>query len=107
MFSCKLVDGNILKKIVESIKDVVNNVNIEVNREGMSFQAMDLSHVALVTLSLKADGFQEYKAHKIYNLGIKLQNLHKILKCANPSDIITLECDEEPTQLNLKFESQK
>lgn len=57
MFSCRLFDGNVLKKIVESIKDVVNNVNIEVNREGMSFQAMDLSHVALVTLSLKAEGF--------------------------------------------------
>ena len=37
MFSCKLYEGNILKKIVESIKDVVNNVNIEVNREGMAF----------------------------------------------------------------------
>lgn len=97
MFSCKLYDGSILKKIVESIKDVVNNVNIEVNREGMSFQAMDLSHVALVTLSLKADGFQEFKAHKVHCLGIKLQNLHKILKCANANDIITLECDDEPT----------
>lgn len=105
MFSCKLYDGNVLKKIVESIKDVVNNVNIEVNREGLSFQAMDVTHVALVTLSLRSEGFQEYKAHKVHSLGIKLQNLHKILKCANPSDIITLECDEEPTQLHLKFES--
>lgn len=86
MFSCKLFEGNTIKKIVESIKDVVNNVNIEVNQEGMSFQAMDLSHVALVTLNLKADGFDEYKAHKVYSLGVKLQNLHKILKCANPTD---------------------
>ena len=66
---------------------------------------MDLSHVALVTLALKADGFQEYKAHKVHCLGIKLQNLHKILKGANSSDIITMECEDEPTQLNLKFES--
>ena len=64
MFSCKFFEGNILKKLVESIKDVVNNVNIDVSDEGLSFQAMDLSHVALVTLSLKADGFQEYKSHK-------------------------------------------
>lgn len=39
------------------------------------------------------------------SLGIKLQNLHKILKCANPSDMITLECEEEPNELLLKFES--
>ena len=64
MFSCKLFEGNILKKIVESIKDVVNVVNIDVAEHGLSFQAMDLSHVALVTLALKSDGFQEYKWHK-------------------------------------------
>lgn len=37
MFSCKLMDGNILKKIVESIKDVVNTINMEVSPEGLSF----------------------------------------------------------------------
>lgn len=57
MFSCVLSEGLILKKIVEAIKDVVNNVNIEITPEGLGFQAMDLSHVALVTLQLKADGF--------------------------------------------------
>ncbi len=57
MFSCKLYEGIILKKIVESIKDVVNAVNIEVSPDGLQFQAMDLSHVALVTLRLKSDGF--------------------------------------------------
>ena len=72
MFSCKFFEGNILKKLIESIKDVVNNVNIDVSDEGLSFQAMDLSHVALVTLSLKADGFQEYKSHKNQSLGVKL-----------------------------------
>ena len=35
MFSCKLYEGIILKKIVESIKDVVNAVNIEVSPEGL------------------------------------------------------------------------
>ena len=37
MFSCKFFEGNILKKLVESIKDVVNNVNIDVSDEGLSF----------------------------------------------------------------------
>lgn len=37
MFSCKLTDGNILKKVVESIKDVVNNVNVEVTKDGLAF----------------------------------------------------------------------
>ena len=31
MFSCKLYEGNLLKKLIEAVKDVVNNVNIDCN----------------------------------------------------------------------------
>lgn len=34
MFEAKLVEGNILKKIVEAIKDVVTDVNIDVSPSG-------------------------------------------------------------------------
>ena len=34
MFEAKLVDGSILKRIVEAIKDVVNDVNIDVSPSG-------------------------------------------------------------------------
>ena len=34
MFEAKILEGNILKKIVEAIKDVVNDVNIDVSPSG-------------------------------------------------------------------------
>ena len=34
MFEAKLLNGNILKKIVEAIKDVVKDVNIDVTPSG-------------------------------------------------------------------------
>lgn len=37
MFEAKLIDGNVLKKIVEAIKDVVNDVNIDVSPSGKFF----------------------------------------------------------------------
>ena len=107
MFQCKLHEAIVLKKIVEAIKDVVNSVNIDASPQGLAFQAMDLSHVALVTLSLRAEGFASYKADKSFPLGVKLQNLHKILKCADNSDMVTMECEDEPQQLQFRFESQK
>lgn len=106
MFRAKLADVTILKKIVESIKDIVNIVNIDASPTGLSFQAMDLSHVALVSLVLRQDGFQSYEAQRNIPLGIKLVNLHKILKCADNSDVVTLECEDDPQQLQIKFESQ-
>jgi len=36
MFEAKITNGSILKKIVEAIKDVVNEVNIDVSKEGIS-----------------------------------------------------------------------
>jgi len=105
MFRAQMREGGVLKKIVEAIKDIVSNVNIDAGPNGISMQAMDPSHVALVNLSLKAEGFSDYRADKTFPLGIKLANLNKILKCASNDDIITLECEDEPTQLTLKFEN--
>ena len=34
MFEAKLLDGSILKKIVEAIRDVVTEVNIDINSSG-------------------------------------------------------------------------
>ena len=105
MFQAKMNEVHVLKKIVEAIKDIVNVVNIDAGPQGLSFQAMDLSHVALVSLQLQAGGFQTYHADKNFPLGIKLANLHKILKCADNADIVTLECEDEPQQLQMQHVS--
>lgn len=106
MFEARMQDVTTLKKIVESIKDIVNIVNIDASPSGMSFQAMDTSHVALVSLSLRPNGFQDYRADRTIPLGIKLAHLHKVLKCADSSDMITLSCDDDPQQLTIRFDSQ-
>lgn len=52
MFEAKLAEASILKKIIEAIKDLVTDVNIDVSPQGLSIQAMDSSHVALVSLNI-------------------------------------------------------
>lgn len=64
MFEAKLGSGLVFKKIVEAIKDLVKNVNIDAGQTGMSMQAMDSSHVALVSLTLQEDGFEKYRCDK-------------------------------------------
>jgi proliferating cell nuclear antigen len=58
MFEAKLTEGHTLKKIVEAIKDLVTDVNLDVSPQGISLQAMDTSHVALVSLFLSMEGFE-------------------------------------------------
>ena len=107
MFSATLQKGTILKKIVEAIKDVVVNINLEVSAKGLSLQAMDPTHIALVTLSLKPDGFTQYRCDKSFKIGLKLLNLYKILKCSENDDSIVLECDSNLSTLKIIFESKK
>jgi len=105
MFNARLEQGIILKKIIEAIKELVTTVNIDVSGTGLSIQAMDSSHVALVALNLKESGFQSYRALNNMTLGLNIQNLSKIMKCAGNDDIITMKADEDPSSMTFIFES--
>ena len=61
MFEAKITQGVILKKIVEAIKELVSDVNIDTTATGISLQAMDSSHVALVSLMLNQEGFELFR----------------------------------------------
>lgn len=66
---------------------------------------MDSSHVSLVGLNLKAEGFDHYRCDKATVLGINTSTLSKILKCASNDDVITLKTAEGSDTLTLIFES--
>lgn len=68
---------------------------------------MDTSHVALVSLSLSMEGFEQYRCDQNVVLGINIANLRKVMKLADPSDSITLQADQEPSTLKIMFENQK
>lgn len=107
MFEAKLTEGNILKKIVEAIKDIVTDVNIDVNPSGISLQAMDSSHVALVSLYLSMEGFETYRCDTPTVLGVNVTNLAKVMKLADSDDQITLQAEADPSHLKLIFENPK
>lgn len=108
MFHAKLNDGSILKRLIDSLKDLVQEVNLDVQTSGLTIQAMDSSHIALVSLKLLADGFEEYRCDKTMALGIAIQNIAKILKICEAGDSVTLDCDEkEHEKLKITFENTK
>ena len=107
MFEAKLAEGLVFKKIIESIKDIVTDVNIDISPSGnptlyskqivlicyligISLQAMDSSHVALVSLNLSMDGFEHYRADSNMVLGVSIANLAKVMRLADNTDSITL-----------------
>lgn len=107
MFVAKLKESLLMKKLIESIKDIVTEINLEVTPLGMNIQAMDGSHVALVTVSLSCEGFEEYRCDKTVTLGISISQLWKLMKCGGNDDSLTLKCNAEPSYLSISFENKK
>jgi proliferating cell nuclear antigen PCNA len=76
MFEARLNQGSILKKVLDSIKDLVTDANFEADpMDGFKLQAMDSSHVSLVSLKLHADGFEHFRCDRPLTMGMNLANM--------------------------------
>ncbi|KAL8171592.1 hypothetical protein V2J09_023396 [Rumex salicifolius] len=105
MLELRLVQGNLMKKVIESIKDLVTDANFDCSSTGFSLQAMDSSHVALVSLLLRSEGFEHFRCDRSYSMGINIGNMAKVLRCAAPDDVITLKADDGSDTVTFMFES--
>lgn len=93
--------------MVDAIKDLVQDCNFDCNDSGIALQAMDNSHVALVSMMLKAESFSPYRCDRNIALGINLTSLTKVLRAAQNEDILTLKAEDSPDSLNLVFENSE
>ncbi|KAL1507432.1 hypothetical protein AB1Y20_008271 [Prymnesium parvum] len=106
MFEARLTAGSMLKKITDAMKDLVTEANFDCSSTGISLQAMDSSHVSLVALLLRADGFDHFRCDRNLQLGINLGSMAKVLKCCNNDDIVTLKADDNADAMTFMFENQ-
>jgi len=105
MLEARLEQAHILKKVVDAIKDLVQDCNFDCNDSGIALQAMDNSHVALVSMMLKAEAFSPYRCDRNIALGVNLASLTRVLRAAGNDDMMTLKADDAPDVLNLVFEN--
>ena len=73
-----MTEGAVLKKLTEAMKDLVTEANFDCSTTGISLQAMDSSHVSLVALLLRADGFDHFRCDRNISLGINLGSMGKV-----------------------------
>jgi len=105
MFEARLVQGSMWKKVLESIKDLLTEAIFDCSSTGITLQAMDSSHVSLVSLSMKSEGFDTYRCDRNLSMGINLGNMTKIMKCAGNDDVITMKAEDKTDTVSLVFES--
>lgn len=108
MFRAKLNKAVLIKRIFSGIKELVQEINFVVSKEGINVQAMDPAHVALLTLNLSAQGFDEFQYQsnkKEFKIGVSIPNLNKVLNCGDNVDSIAFSYSEDdPKNLIIRFE---
>ncbi|KAI6184797.1 Proliferating cell nuclear antigen [Aphelenchoides bicaudatus] len=98
MFEAKLAKASLLKKLIDSIKELVNDAPFDCSEQAMCLQAMDGSHVALVTMKLGIGLFDAYRCDRTLNLGLSMKNMAVALKCAGNDDTCLIRYDDSENE---------
>jgi len=105
VLEARLDKGRILKKVIDALKELVTESNFECSKAGIRLQAMDSSHVALVSLFLRAEGFDHFQSARNASLGINLRSMSSILRSCADDDVISLGAKDGSDHLTCTFES--
>jgi proliferating cell nuclear antigen len=93
-------NSNHLRAVVEAIKPIVDEAVFTANSEGITFRAMDASHVSLLDISWKRDGFIEYECNEgEITFGVRIDELLKLLKRIEKDTQVEISISDGEIQL--------
>lgn len=75
MFEARLGKSLILKKVLDAIRELLNEATFDCSDSGIQLQAMDSSHVSLVSLTLRSDGFDKFRCDRNVSMGMNITRL--------------------------------
>ena len=74
-FVIRTVQASAFRTLIEALKEILTDVNIEIDSSGMKIIAMDTSHVALIHMKLLAKNFEKYYCPKPVVCGISMMRV--------------------------------
>jgi proliferating cell nuclear antigen len=102
----KTVQSSIFRIMIEALKEILPDTNIEFNSTGMRIITMDSSHTVLVHLRLDGAQFEHYYCPEKIIVGINMLNLFKLVKTMNNNETLTLFIEKSDTsRLGIRIEN--
>lgn len=90
----KLESPKLFSDIVSIISEIVKEVKMKVNNDGISLTAVDPANVAMVYFKLPAELFSEFLITKSEIIGVNLDSFKAVLRRCKPGSSLTLEREE-------------
>jgi proliferating cell nuclear antigen len=106
LFEIKTIQAAAFRTLIEALKEILTEANLEFDSTGIKIMAMDETHTVLVYLRLHADRFNEYYCPAKHVLGINMIYLFKLIKTMGNNDSLTLYLPaKNPNKLGIKMEN--
>jgi proliferating cell nuclear antigen len=99
VFLAKTSSANEWRVVVNAISTLVEEASFEATSEGITFRAMDPSHVALVDLDWPNSAFDKYDSDKQFKFTVRVEDLVKLIRRADTQDSIEISSAEDETLL--------
>jgi proliferating cell nuclear antigen len=91
LLKIKTIQAPIFKQVVDALKDILTDVNLEIDKNGLKIVAMDNTNIVLIHLKIESDKFEEfYCEQKKMFIGICMLKLHMLIKTIGTNDVLVL-----------------
>ena len=104
----KTVQSQSIKILIESLKEVLTDINLYFDNNGLKVMTMDNARVALVYVRLLKDNFEEYYINSKIVCGINMIYLFKLLKTVSNNDVLTIFIKRDSShELGIRIENKE
>ncbi len=94
MFLAKAASAVEWKAISAAVKTLVEEATFEATSEGLTFRAMDPSHVALVDLLYPNSSWESYQCEKPFKFSLRVEDLVKLIGRSDTKDSVEISSTE-------------
>lgn len=106
LFEIKTVQSGAFRTLIEALKEILTEANLEFDSQGIKVMAVDETHTVLVYLRLHADRFENYYCPVKHVLGVNMIYLFKLIKTMGNSDSLSLYLPaSNPNKLGIRMEN--
>ena len=86
----RTIQGSVIRNLIESVKEILTDVNITFNNDGIRCTAIDGSETALVYFKLESDKFEYYEVSEETDVGVSMQSLFKLMRTVTNHDTVSM-----------------
>lgn len=89
----KTIQASAVRTLFEVLKDIINDVNIVFDKDGISMSSLDTAHVTFINMMMSSDNFEQYNCPSRTLAGLNLLNTFKIMKTITNNDTLSMSID--------------